>query len=165
MLVSLQDFKDYVIISENIKLSEIEPHIKIVEESQLASLICKDLYNDLVESKENDCMTAEMVALMAYIVPYVVTASYSRYIAFNGLHGTRQGLVKITGDNAEVAEQERLSNISGIVSNDMQYFAKQITDFLEENEDSYALYNCKPKKVSSFKISAIGYKRDNNILL
>jgi hypothetical protein len=112
-------------------------------------------------------MDAKQEELMTFIRPFLIQKSYVRYISFNGVKGTSQGLVTITGDNTATLTDNQLNTIKKRAESDSEYYENELINYLEKNKEVFTNYNCKGCVVNkqSFKITAIGKNHEGGKLL
>ena len=166
LLITLQDFKNRVKISDKLEDKDINPSIIYAQEMHLEALLC-GLYDTIISQKVNCSVESRITYLLdKYITPYLVYVAYSDYLTAHNIQGTRQGLVEINGDNATGADIKRIGDISRATDSKAQAYEEKIRSFLKDN-NTYPEYDCKCNEYDAlygFSFSYIGKDLNENPL-
>ena len=160
-LISLSDFKNRVIISENIKDDIIKPSIIAAQEMHLNGVICNTLY-DLIVLQVQNCDVESRITFLIdkYIKPYLVYTAYVDYLVNHDAKGTRQGIVRILGDNAQSLDSESIYSMLKAAQDKSKYYENKIINFLLNRTEDYPEFEeCACKNHNNpygFQISSIG---------
>ena len=157
-LITLADFLYQVDISQQTPEKKINPIIWKTERFKLAPVICKPLYDELLEQSEASTLTvANQTLIDDYITPYVVEYAYSRYLKESNTHGTISGMSFIQGDNTGDISENKTSDLIKTHEYDAESFKATLVSFLSANVDTYPLYTdcCVKQSSSSFMFGSV----------
>jgi hypothetical protein len=91
LLLSLEDFKPYCDLPENMRLDRMAPHIREAER-RLKPLLGEQLYAELLRRKKETELTADYLELHSHAVPALVHATLAYFWPFSQTTLTSAGL-------------------------------------------------------------------------
>ena len=158
LLLNKDDFTYWVDLSQNIKEEQLNPHILDAQLRTLKGTMCSSLYDEVYTEFLADTLTSENQTLLDdYIIPLLVFASYVNYLTTAGKRSTATGMVKVVGDNTEQITRDELKDIISENKEKKSYYQNALSDFLDNNTDTYPLYeDCCKKQKAGFNITSIG---------
>jgi len=124
--VTSQRYKQFIISAQNIQLKEI---------------IGGNCLDELLTAKCSGTLDQYQTALLDIVKPFLINASFAKYVFSSPLISTEEGLVKLTGDNIlHLTDTEKKREMQYYESNAESY-KKQIIQLLESDKENYSCYH------------------------
>lgn len=139
-LINIQAVKDFADLSVVIKERKYNQYILMAQDRFLASLIGSDCVDGLVDRKCSNALTAEDIALLEYVKPYLVNYSYALYVGSSMKVSLNSGIATLSGDNATVIGNQSRVNESKKYVLYAERLGIKMTTFLTDNADLYPCY-------------------------
>ncbi|NEO72146.1 DUF6712 family protein [Moorena sp. SIO3H5] len=138
-LVDITDFRERVILSQNLNSDRIKIASNLVQEKQLQRILCTQLYDEIL-SEYPDNLSPANEALMPFIKDFLVFRSYYEYVATGNIQSTPAGFRIANPTDSVAASSEDLQSLGGKALSDANYYQDQLINFLVKNEDNYPLW-------------------------
>lgn len=90
-LLSINDFQDYLKISNVVQIEELNPFVIQAQTRFLKPILCNEQYNDIIEAYDIDTYTTLQAALLVEIKPALVFRAYSLFVTQNNLVASKYG--------------------------------------------------------------------------
>lgn len=128
-------------IHENTDDNLIKPIIQDCQNMFIQPILGSDLYNEIISQIKADTLTdLNKTLINDYLVMPMLKWITAEYIRQGSYKITNKGIVTMSGDNASVASQDELMDMSQRFLNKAEWYAQRTTMYLIENEEQYPLY-------------------------
>ncbi len=140
--ISIEYLKKETVISGNVDVEELKPHVIVAQEMYIQDLLGSNLYNTLVAEIIADTVTAENIILLNKIAPAL--SYYTFYIAmpFLMIKVKNKGLLKSSDPNtgSNSIELREMTFLQEKVLNYAEFHGERLVRFLCNNSADYPTY-------------------------
>lgn len=157
LIITKDDLRQWCNVSENASDEQINICIEQAQ-NQLKSLFCRDYYDDFLAGFEDDSLTGQDLALLAYVKPYLSWLAYSKYTVVGSQDNTKSGFRELLSDNSQPVTESRLNAIRKNAEEQVMYYERDMMYFIKSNINDFPVYkasNCYTGKKNklTFKIT------------
>lgn len=165
-IIQYSDFTQYVKIGANVDMSELDVHIKDMQELDFLSWADDAFYTDVVTVPYPTTRPKLSAFIEAYVKPYLVCGAYYKFLLWAGRDVTQMGVrVELSESNQDVGDKARAELMADIKGKTNTYLAR-LTRELEKinyklDDVTYTFYDdCdKVRPKPSIGIKRVGPKQ------
>lgn len=148
--INLVDVQEYCGLSRNITEKEYNKFIISVQNLNLRKILGKDLLNLIgTEVCSGNPSESTEDIMEDFLIGYICFMSFSHYAGVSTNKNTKQGIVKITGDNSESLNRNETNKEVSFNQKQADFYAELLEEMLEEDylldevDRIYPLYESK----------------------
>lgn len=139
-ILSVEDFKNVADISPNVNTERLKQYLGVTQEKYAVKILCRELYNELLDEIENKTLSPANEALLPYLKDYLIRKTWYRYIQSINLLSTPAGLRTLNSTTDNVATPEQMQPVANLALSDANFYQDELVGFLKCNADDYPLW-------------------------
>lgn len=159
-LITIQEIKQYVDISDTLEPRYINKYISEAQINYVRGILGSDLYDELQQGYPDNLSYAN-IDLMPYIKKGLAYRFSQTYLIHEGIYNTPMGFREYTEDNSNPLSDRRRGVLIEDARRNAESSELDLQTFLSQNSANYPLWknNCQPQVKRSFSISAVKQDR------
>lgn len=147
LFVTATTIKTYGIIEGNVDVKLINSTTIMVQDIQLQQILGTDLYNEICNQINNstvntfDAVSAANITLLNdYITNFLLNAVIAEGCITFMYRYTNKGVISANSDNQFPISREQVQDIQAKWQNQADFYAKRLSDYLDQESSTYPLY-------------------------
>lgn len=144
--IDKSDFAPYYDISTFVEDIEINPHILFAQKAFVKPILTKTIYENLQTAVENSTETADDLALIAALTPFLVYKSFAEFMKVGIIRSTEMGYRIFKEEYSEPATDKQLEAFRRQADTASITYEKDLRNFLCENASTYSWEKCRATK-------------------
>lgn len=141
--IDLSDFSPEIPMPDDIDDKRLAGPIYDTQETYIRPLLCDDLYEEICSQIDAGTLTAANQTLLDdYIKPVHKRYAFADFLLRHPFTVTKESIVRKSADESEFVDVDNISKLATMHRSYGQTFAAKLTQFLEDNQADYPLYNC-----------------------
>ncbi|TGD80310.1 hypothetical protein [Hymenobacter wooponensis] len=137
LLLSLEDFKPYCDLPENMRLERMAPHIREAQR-RLKPLLGEQLLAELVRQHKAEALSGDYVELHSHAVPALVHATLAAFWPFSQATLTSAGLRQKDSQYSSAVDARTLATQASVYDGRALSYEVELRTWLIANASSFA---------------------------
>ena len=139
--VTTQYIKNNTPIIAYVEDDELQPFIKVAQDTHIQKTLGTNLFNDLKTKVLNNSLNSDEVSLMNdYVQPATSWCVVYEFILFNHYKITNKGITKQNSENSVSAELNEVNFLRDDTKNKSEFFKDRLCKYLMANPSLFPLY-------------------------
>ena len=134
LLINIADVRKLTNLSKNVTSQRFKQFIISAQNIQLKEIIGTTCLDDLLNAKCSGTLDQYQTALLDVVKPFLINASYSKYVFSSPLISTGEGIVKFSGDETIQLTDIEKKRESQFYESNAESYKKQIIELLESDK-------------------------------
>lgn len=136
-IITTEDFKSRVDLSENILTNRIQTQIGPTQEQFAIKILCRDFYQEVLNVVDGSTPSTVIDTLLPFLRDFLVFKTYARYLPGGNVIMTPAGARVSIDATSEPASDKQVSEIARQAHNDANFYQDTLVNFLTLNQDDY----------------------------
>lgn len=136
-IITTEDFKERVKLSQNILTNNIKPSIGPTQEMFAVKMLCREFYNEVLEVVAGNETNQAITNMLPFLKDYLVFKTYAHYLTGASVIMTPAGPRVQVDDTSNPATEKQIGDIQAQANNTANFYQDQLWNYLEKNSTSF----------------------------
>lgn len=156
-LIDLDDIRLYQPASVNIDTEKVNAYVLDAQLTGLQNVVGPTLYDRIISEVETPPISAPIVALAQFYVPYLAFKTCEGFFRLSGVQITRTGIVRKTTTVSDVADVADETRMAGEMESRAASHAQLMLNYINRHLSDYPEWNDNPDGRPQGQISDMGF--------